>query len=212
MASRLPSPAMTDFRDLVSGLVAAIEPLDAREADDRRASLAWIDSGAPLCRTAKPATPPQHLVAYAVAVDPDRRQILLADHRQAGLWLPTGGHVEPGEHPATAARRELHEDLGIDRVPLGGDDTPVMVTVTTTAGTVTPRHVDVSLWYAFGVDAGTELAARSGRVPLPCAGGRSPGWARALGERRIGTGIDRFLTKVTAVARAPGQGAARSPS
>ena len=27
------------------------------------------DSGAPLCRTAKPATPPQHLVAYFADVD-----------------------------------------------------------------------------------------------------------------------------------------------
>jgi hypothetical protein len=31
-------------------------------------------------------------------------------------------------------------------------------------------------------------------------------------ERRIGPGIDRFLTKVTALVAPPGQGAARSPS
>jgi 8-oxo-dGTP diphosphatase len=202
---------MTDFRDLVSGLVAAIEPLDAREADDRAACLAWIASGAPLCRTLPPATPPQHLVAYAVAVDPVRRQILLGDHRQAGLWLPTGGHVEPGEHPAAAARRELDEELGIDGEPLGAHDAPVMVTVTTTAGTVTARHVDVSLWYAFGVDAGTELRPDPGEL-------RAVRWwpfdrvDPGAGERRIGPGIDRFLTKVTAVVAPPGQGTARSPS
>jgi 8-oxo-dGTP pyrophosphatase MutT (NUDIX family) len=202
---------MTDFRDLICGLVAAVEPLDAREADDRAACLAWIASGAPLCRTAPPATPPQHLVAYAVAVDPDRRQILLADHRQAGLWLPTGGHVEPEEHPATAARRELHEELGIDADPLGEHDLPVMVTVTTTAGTVTPRHVDVSLWYAFRVDVDAGLRPDPDEFravrwwPFDAVG---PG----AGERRIGPGIDRFLTKVTAVLAPPDQGAARSPS
>jgi hypothetical protein len=25
--------------------------------------------------------------------------VLLCDHRLSGLWLPTGGHVESGEHP-----------------------------------------------------------------------------------------------------------------
>jgi 8-oxo-dGTP diphosphatase len=202
---------MTDFRDLVGGLVAAIAPVDAREADDQAACLAWIASGAPLCRTAKPATPPQHLVAYAVAIDPARRQILLADHRQAGLWLPTGGHVEPGEHPAIAAGRELHEELGIDGDPLGAPDAPVMITVTTTAGTVTARHVDVSFWYAFRVDADAVLRPDPGEL-------RAVRWwpfdqvRPGAGERRIGPGIDRFLTKVTAVGAPPGQGAARSPS
>jgi hypothetical protein len=123
----LRSPAMTAFGDLVARVVEAIEPLeplDALEARDRAACLAWIATGAPLCRTEKPATPPQHLVAYAVAVDPDRDEVLLVDHRQAELWLPTGGHVEPGELPAAAARRELREELAVDADPLAGADVP----------------------------------------------------------------------------------------
>ncbi|MGV9748387.1 NUDIX domain-containing protein [Rhodococcus zopfii] len=36
------------------------------------------------------------------------------DHIGAGLWLPTGGHVEPGEHPLDTAIRETREELGID--------------------------------------------------------------------------------------------------
>jgi 8-oxo-dGTP diphosphatase len=149
---------MTDFRDLVGRVVAAIEPFDALEVKDQAACLSWIASGALLCRTEKPATPSQHLVAYAVAVDPARREVLLVDHRQAELWLPTGGHVEPGEHPAAAARRELREelDIDIDADALAGADAPVLVTMTTVAGK-TARHVDVSLWYAFHVDAGAQL-------------------------------------------------------
>ncbi|MBK5223312.1 MAG: NUDIX domain-containing protein [Acidimicrobiia bacterium] len=38
---------------------------------------------------------------------------MLVEHRNAGQWLPTGGHVGPGEHPATAARREIAEELQI---------------------------------------------------------------------------------------------------
>lgn len=69
------------------------------------------------------------------------------DHRKAGLWLPAGGHVEPGEHPAVAVHREAREELGIEAEfsPVTGDR-PAFVTVTET--TPSPgRHTDVSLWY-----------------------------------------------------------------
>ena len=104
--------------------------------------MAWIDSGAPLCRTAKPATPPKHLVSYFAIVDGDH--ILLVDHKSAQLWLPPGGHVEPGEHPRETVTRELEEELGFSAAHEIG--VPLMVTCTTTVG-VTAGHVDVSLWY-----------------------------------------------------------------
>ncbi len=146
------------YVELVAGVVAAIVPLDEREAHDQEETLAWARRGAPLCRTAKPATPPEHLVAYAVVVDADAGQVLLVDHRLSGLWLPAGGHVEPGEHPAAAARRELHEELGVDAPMLGagGHVEPWMVTRTTTIEQ--GEHLDVSLWFAFAVDAGAPLA------------------------------------------------------
>ena len=42
--------------------VASIQPFDEQEDSHRVDALAWIDSGAPLFRTAKPATPPKHLL------------------------------------------------------------------------------------------------------------------------------------------------------
>jgi 8-oxo-dGTP diphosphatase len=187
--------SVSDFADLVGRVVGAIDPLDDLEADDQAACLAWIASGAPLCRTQKPATPPQHLVAYAVAVDPTRRQLLLVDHRQAELWLPTGGHVEPGEHPATAARRELSEELNIDADPLAGADAPVMVRLTTAAGR-TVCHVDVSLWYAFHVDTDAELRPDPGEF----ADVRWWPFAEVSATaERIGPNIGRFLAKADAL-------------
>jgi hypothetical protein len=102
---------MLKMREQIAELVRSIQPYDALEHAHVADTIAWIDSGAPLCRVSKPATPPQHLVSYAVLVDPARDQLLLVDHRQSGLWLPSGGHVEPGEHPDVTARRELWEDL-----------------------------------------------------------------------------------------------------
>ncbi len=53
--------------------------------------------------------------------------ILLVRHRRLGAWLPVGGEIEPGETPLEAARRELHEETGLEgRFPsgLGVDGTP----------------------------------------------------------------------------------------
>jgi 8-oxo-dGTP diphosphatase len=122
--------------------VASIQPFDELETIHRVDALAWIDSGASLFRTAKPATPAKHLVSYFAIVD--GREILLVDHKSAQLWLPPGGHVEPGEHPRETVARELQEELGF----VAGHDIaePLMVTCTTTVG-LTSGHVDVSLWY-----------------------------------------------------------------
>ena len=106
-------------------------------------ALAWIDSGAPLFRTAKPATPPKHLVSYFPVVDSDH--ILLVGHKNARMWLPTGGHVEVDEDPRTTVIREIREELGLHVSPEEVEG-PILVTVTETVG-LTSGHVDVSLWY-----------------------------------------------------------------
>jgi 8-oxo-dGTP pyrophosphatase MutT (NUDIX family) len=100
-------------------------------------------------RVGKPATPPKHLVAYFVVVDED--YVLLVDHKNAQLWIPTGGHVEPGEHPRATVLREVQEELGFAAPhPV---EAPLMITCTTTVG-LTAGHVDVSLWYVLRADRG----------------------------------------------------------
>jgi 8-oxo-dGTP diphosphatase len=140
------------MRSAIRDEVASIEPFDALERAHREAALAWIDSGVELCRTQKPATPPKHLVSYFVLVDHDH--ILLVDHKNAQLWLPSGGHVEPGEHPRATVMRELREELGLE---LGdAPEKPLMVTIAETVG-LSAGHTDVSLWYVIKVDRRTEL-------------------------------------------------------
>ena len=130
------------MRELIRSELEAIKPLDALEHGHLADALAWIDSGAEMFRVEKPATPPKHLVSYFVVVDAD--WMLLVDHKNARLWLPTGGHVELDEHPRSAVMRELAEELGLRAEHEIG--APLMVTCTTTVGT-TAGHTDVSLWY-----------------------------------------------------------------
>lgn len=140
------------MRAAVRAELAAIAPLDATERAHLADALAWVDSGAELFRLAKPATPPKHLVSYFALVDAGH--ILLVDHRNAQLWLPAGGHVEPGEHPRMTVTRELAEELGIAPAhPVGA---PLMVTCTRTVG-LTAGHTDVSLWYVVRADRSQPL-------------------------------------------------------
>jgi 8-oxo-dGTP diphosphatase len=131
-----------DLRRQIRAEFSSIQPLDALEQAHIAEAIEWLDSGAELCRLAKPATPPQHLVSYFVVVDDGH--VLLVDHRNAQLWLPPGGHVEPGEHPRTTVLRELEEELGFSASH--AVQAPVLLTATTTVG-LTAGHTDVSLWY-----------------------------------------------------------------
>ena len=131
------------MRDIIRAEIQAISPLDSVEERDIRDSIAWIDSGAELIRREKPAVPPRHLVSYFALIDGD--WLLLVDHINAGLWLPSGGHVEVGETPAQTVQREVQEELGTEAEFMF--PSPVFLTVTETVG-MTAGHVDVSLWFA----------------------------------------------------------------
>lgn len=137
------------MRTAIADLVRSIRPGDPLEGEQIAHALAWIASGATLCRTRKPATPPQHLVAYFALFDPGARTLLLVDHKLAGLWLPSGGHVEPGEHPRATVARELREELQLEALFL--HPRPIFLTVTRTVGS-SAGHTDVSLWYVLRGD------------------------------------------------------------
>ncbi len=131
------------MRDKIREEVVLIEPIDDLERETISNILIWIDSGAELCRIDKPATPDKHLVSYFVVLDGE--YILLVDHINAEKWLPTGGHVEPGEHPRETATRECLEELYFECEFLL--KTPILITSTETVGK-TSGHTDISIWYA----------------------------------------------------------------
>ena len=138
------------MRTVIAEVVRSIRPYDALEQQHLADTLTWIESGAPLCRLQKPATPPQHLVAYFVLYDPAAQQVLLVDHTQAGLWRPSGGHVEPDEHPQATVVREAREELQIEAVFVFPQ--PIFLTVTQTVGR-SAGHIDISLWYVLRGDS-----------------------------------------------------------
>jgi 8-oxo-dGTP pyrophosphatase MutT (NUDIX family) len=176
----------------VAALVAAIEPFDDAECAHQADVLAWLASTPDVYRRVKPATPPRHLVSYTVLTDPRGGSVFLVDHRLSGLWLPAGGHVEPGEDPAVTAEREASEELGVEADFSIAGRRPVFVTVTRTRAP--DSHTDVSLWYLLAGYPGMPLVLD----PREFAGGRW--WRRpeleaaepALFDPHMG----RFLAKL----------------
>ncbi|MDF2549345.1 MAG: hydrolase [Chlamydiales bacterium] len=128
----------------IAKIIAGITPFDDLERGLIQDTLIWIQSGAPLFRSQKPDNPPKHLVSYFVLLDEGVQKILLVDHKKAQLWLPTGGHVELGEHPKETVVRECQEELGLNAE--FWQETPLFLTSTETVG-LTAGHTDVSLWY-----------------------------------------------------------------
>jgi 8-oxo-dGTP pyrophosphatase MutT (NUDIX family) len=133
-------------RTRLARVIDEIQPWDEKERAHLEAAVEWLASGAPLYRTQMPDVPPLHLVSYFVVLDEARHELLLVAHRKAGLWLPPGGHVEPGEDPWATVVRECHEEL---RIPATAStvvgERPFFLTVTRTRGE--GAHTDVSLWY-----------------------------------------------------------------
>ena len=69
---------------------------------------------------------PRHRKHEVVAAVLARGGSVLLCHRGPGVWYPNswdlpGGHIEVGESPSAALRRELREELGIDTADLTPD-------------------------------------------------------------------------------------------
>lgn len=52
---------------------------------------------------------------YVVVLSEYEGKILLSRHKERTTWETQGGHIEPGETPMEAARRELWEESGAEK-------------------------------------------------------------------------------------------------
>jgi 8-oxo-dGTP diphosphatase len=129
-------------KEIVDTLLG-ITPFDAEEKESIAFAVKWIDSGAELFRIVKPATPSTHLVAYCLLLNGERSRMLLGQHKESGLWLPPGGHVDNHEYPREAAIRELKEELRVQADLFSLD--PFFLTITKISEI--SAHTDVGFWY-----------------------------------------------------------------
>ena len=97
-----------DVRARLRSDVARRVPVDDRErvAVDR-----FLDAFDQLSDPFSQESDAVHVTGSAFVTGP--RGVVLLRHKRLGIWLQPGGHVDPGETPWAAARREAEEETGL---------------------------------------------------------------------------------------------------
>lgn len=132
--------ALDDPRAALCRDVAARRPVDARERESITRFLAEI---AGLDDPFDEHAAPVHVTASAIVTG--ERGVVLHLHKRLSMWLQPGGHIDRGEVPWEAARRETKEETGLDLVP---DDPPALVHVDVHPGPRGHTHLDVRYHFA----------------------------------------------------------------
>lgn len=116
---------MTRDDPRVGPLASQLRGLAGLEAAGDRDRQVALDALVALPAPLSAAADPTHVTASAVVVG--GAGVLLHRHKRLDRWLQPGGHIDPGEEPADAARRETLEETGLAAAhPPGG---PVLLDV-----------------------------------------------------------------------------------
>ena len=118
--------------------VRARRPVDDRE---RRSITAILEALDRLDDPFSEDADPTHLTASAIVVGV--RGVVLHLHKRLGLWLQPGGHIDRGELPWDAARREAIEETGLPVEHVAGAERPHLVHVDVHPGGRGHTHLDL---------------------------------------------------------------------
>ncbi len=150
--------AASDLLSLVRASVAGRRPVDGREARSRQRMLVALGR---LERPFDQDADPTHVTGSAVVLG--SRGVLLHRHKRLGIWLQPGGHLEAGETPWDAARREGNEETGLSlrfSLPGAGPAGPPLLHLDVHDGGRGHTHLDLRY----------RLEAEGDDTPAPQAG------------------------------------------
>ena len=133
--------------------ILAFVPGNPQEQADRRALLAWLDSGVDIYSRSCSAA---HLTASGWVVSPDRTQVLLAYHNLYDSWAWLGGHADGEADLRSVARREVLEESGLEGVTDLGSGILSLEILTVDGhekrGQYVSSHLHLNVTYLFEAD------------------------------------------------------------
>jgi 8-oxo-dGTP pyrophosphatase MutT (NUDIX family) len=125
---------MDERAAMLVAALASLEAADHAEDADRNATVELLES---VPRPFDEGAQLEHVTASGFVLS--SLGVVLHRHRHLGIWVQPGGHVEPGEQPAVAARREVLEETGLAATHL---EPPRLVDVNVHDGPRSHRHYD----------------------------------------------------------------------
>lgn len=151
-----------------------------------RAALMWPQD--PCARS----TLPGHFTA-SLALIVRGSGLVMIRHRYLKRWLLPGGHIEPGETPGAAARRELLEETGIvldtTLSPVAHDINAHPIPANPAKGE--PAHDHYDLRFLFVTDTQTRPKPRPDEVVAACLMSR-----RDVQQPEMASVLGRLLTPI----------------
>ncbi len=92
----------------------------------------------------KSESPENHCCVFFIPFNPEKKEILIVNHKKAKQWIVNGGHIESGETLEDAVKREANEELGLKINKL---DKPFLLSVMQIKndGQICKAHFDT--WY-----------------------------------------------------------------
>lgn len=95
--------------DSISSEIVKLDSLKSVNKDTITGFRERINLGAPFT---KPQDPESHFCVLFIPYAISSRKVYIVDHIKAGIWSPPGGHIDAGESPLDAVKREFNEELG----------------------------------------------------------------------------------------------------
>ena len=95
----------------IGHLLGNYHDLSAEQSELRARFQAFANSSSEVFERSHP---PGHFTASCWLLSPDRRRVLLTQHKKLGRWLQLGGHADGDLDLVDVALREAQEESGLD--------------------------------------------------------------------------------------------------